>query len=231
MSIFSRRGQMNPPEDLDQGYDHGYYQHTDRRDERDERDDDRFEERYDRRDNDRYDERYDDRYDSRRNDEFSSRPSVNREPAKRGVYEEDDAPGYVERVRDVDYGHRPQRPAAPARPKNKGTQYYTPETCQDGREDMVCDLADSHAVVINMVRLDGKNMIRLMDYVMGAVQALGADIRRLEGNCILLTPAGVEVSDDEIEIPEVEDYEDEAYDDAVDYEEDGELYDEVGEEA
>ena len=254
MSIFSRRGQVNPPEDLDQGYEHGYYQQTERRpdsrpddryqdsrydrrpDDRyqdsryedsryDRRPDDRYEDsRYDRRPDDRYedsrydrrpDDRYEDsRYEGGREDDYVARPARRRD----SVYEEEDAPGYTERTRDS------RRTEAPVAPQNKGTAYFTPETCQDCREDIVCDLADSHAVVVDLSLLDGKNMTRLLDYIMGAVQALGADIRRLEGNYILLTPAGVEVSDDEIELPEAEeDFEE-------DYAED-EMYDEVAEEA
>lgn len=259
MSIFSRRGQVNPPEDLDQGYEHGYYQQTERHqgdryqdsrpddrydrrpDDRyqdshyDRRPDDRYEDsRYDRRPDDRYedsrydrrpDDRYEDsrygdrygdsRYEGGRDDDYVARPTRRRD----SVYEEEDAPGYTERTRDS------RRTEAPVAPQNKGTEYFTPETCQDCREDIVCDLADSHAVVVNLSLLDSKNMTRLLDYIMGAVQALGADIRRLEGNYILLSPAGVEVSDDEIELPEAveEDFEE-------DYAED-EMYDEVAEEA
>ena len=247
MSIFSKRGQMTPPDDLDQGYDHGYYQQTDRRDDsrgdrrddrfddrRDTRYDERYDERYDRRDtryddrrDDRYDDRRDDRFDGRRDDDFVARPPRGGYDRRDSVYEEDDAPGYVERSREADY-RRGDRAPAPARPQNKGTQYYTPVTCQDGREDMVCDLADSHVVAISLEELDGKHMVRLLDYVMGAVQVLGADIRRLEGNCIALIPAGVEIADEEIVFPEAEAYDDEDYDE--DASED-ELYDEVGEDA
>ena len=236
MSIFSKRGQVTPPDDLDQGYDHGYYQQTERRDvRRDDRRDDRYDERYDDRRDDRYadrqDDRYGDRYGDRRDDryadEFAPRNTGDMYDGRRDRgYEEEDAPGYVERARESDY--RRQAPApAPARPQNKGTQYYVPESCQDGREDMVTDLADGHAVAISFEELDAKNMVRILDYVMGAVQVLGADIRRLEGNCILLTPAGVEVSDDEICFPEAqEEYEDYDEDAAED-----ELYDEVEEDA
>ncbi len=210
MSIFSKRGQMTPPDDLDQGYDHGYYQQPERRPE--ER---REEGRYDR------DERYDRRdggYGRYEEEDYAGRPAgrdtyeEDRRPTRRreGVYEEEDAPGYVERYREDAYVAR-RREQAPARPKNKGTEYYVPMTCQDCREDIVCALADGHAVAVGLANLDADNMRRLLDYIMGAVQALHAGVRRLEQNYILLTPAGVEVSDEEIELPTEDAYDEEAY--------------------
>lgn len=268
MSIFSRRGQTLPPEDLDQGYDHGYYQQSNRRtDDRrgdDRRGDDRYDERYDdRRGDDRYDERYDERYDDRRGDRQDDRRDDRRgdyyddrrrtddrrqddrrtddrrdtrngyegdeyvarpRRRERDTYEEQDAPGYTERTRED-----ARRRSQPEAPKNKGTLYFAPESCQDGREDMVCQLADSHAIVVDLNALDGKNLTRMLDYLMGAVQALGADIRRVQGQYILLSPAGVEVTDQELDLPP-EEAEEEEYIEEEDYVEE-EVYDEETEEA
>ena len=218
MSIFSKRAsQRSEPEDLDSGYENPYY--TVREDRRDDRRDDRRVERRDRAEEDYYDTR-----------RVSDRaPAADR-------YEEEEPRGYRERMYEEEQPvrARAEKVEEPAAPVNKGTLYYTPESYRDVRVEIVTAVADSHVVVVNIRNLvDEPDMVRLIDYVMGAAQVLGATLRRLGGNNLLLVPKDVEVDEDDILITDDEDVEDEEEEEYYDeeeyeeeYEEDGEAYDE-----
>jgi len=75
-------------------------------------------------------------------------------------------------------------------------------------------------------------VVRLVDYIMGAVQVLGASLRRMGGNNLVMIPKDVEIDEEDILVSEEEDEaeetdeEYEAYDEYEDYDEDGEVYDE-----
>lgn len=83
---------------------------------------------------------------------------------------------------------------------------YAPEDCEC-RADVVESLMNGRVVVINTADLDRENMLRMFDYVMGALQALGGDMKRYGKKIVALFPAGVD-----IDTP-LEDIEDEPYDD------------------
>lgn len=83
---------------------------------------------------------------------------------------------------------------------------YAPEDCEC-RADVVESLMNGRVVVINTADLDRENMLRTFDYVMGALQALGGDMKRYGKKIVALFPAGVD-----IDTP-LEDIEDEPYDD------------------
>lgn len=107
-----------------------------------------------------------------------------------------------------DYGHCLRTSYAPRAekhvepevktPVNAGTLYFVPETYKDGREDIVNALAESHVVVVNVKLLETADMVRMMDYIMGAVQVLEADMTRLNATAILLAPKGLEVTEDDM---------------------------------
>jgi FtsZ-interacting cell division protein YlmF len=207
-------------EDLDSGYDSEYYAGSyDKADRRDDRQDDRRPagepERFDRA------ERYD------RDDSYYA--------PRGGLYVEEDAPAYRERTQaQVEEKVEPVFTPEPA----PEYLYYTPATYRDCREGIVKGLAAGHVVVVRLADLEASDVLRLFDYMMGAVLALNAELVRPEATTVVLVPDGVELDEDELELDDEEyeddeDYEDEEYDEDEDYEEydedEYEEYDEDGE--
>jgi cell division inhibitor SepF len=68
---------------------------------------------------------------------------------------------------------------------------FTPATCQDSTA-IVDAYKDGKVVIICVEELDKANFLRLFDYVMGAVQALDGELRRLDRDTVVLLPYGVE---------------------------------------
>ena len=209
---FSKKFASQPePEDLDTGYDSDYYDSAYRGG--DDRRDDRVErvEREEHRETSRgYDEpayrdrgyREDDRYADRRDDRYGYGDRRDGYESGYGrTYREADAPSY-----------RPyeQTRREPARPANMGTLYFTPESFGECREAVVSGIAGSHVVVVNIAELESADLIRLLDYVMGAAQVLESDMCRLNASTLVFIPKGVELDEDDIELPE-EEAEEEAY--------------------
>lgn len=112
------------------------------------------------------------------------------------TYDEPDARGY----REPTYrpNEKPVVEEAPPAPVNAGTLYYTPETYRDCREAIVAGLAESHVVVVNVRLLETEDTLRLFDYILGAVQALDAEMTRLNATTMLLSPKDLEVTEDDL---------------------------------
>ena len=207
-------------EDLDSGYDSEYYAGSyDKADRRDDRRDDRQDDRRPAGEPERFDraERYD------RDDSYYA--------PRGGLYVEEDAPAYRERVQ-VEEKVEPVFTPEPA----PEYLYYTPATYRDCREGIVKGLAAGHVVVVRLADLEATDVLRLFDYMMGAVLALNAELVRPEATTVVLVPDGVELDEDELELDdeeeyedEDEDYEDEEYDEEEYDEEEYEEYDEDGE--
>lgn len=207
-------------EDLDSGYDSEYYAGSyDKADRRDDRRDDRQDDRRPAGEPERFDraERYD------RDDSYYA--------PRGGLYVEEDAPAYRERVQ-VEEKVEPVFTPEPA----PEYLYYTPATYRDCREGIVKGLAAGHVVVVRLADLEASDVLRLFDYMMGAVLALNAELVRPEATTVVLVPDGVELDEDELELDdeeeyedEDEDYEDEEYDEEEYDEEEYEEYDEDGE--
>ncbi len=163
--------------------------------------DDRYDDRRDDRGRDeRRDERRDDRYDDRYDDRRDDRAAVEEKPAET-VFEPDPAPEYL---------------------------YFTPATYSDCREGIARGLAAGHVVVVHLGGLEANDVLRLFDYMMGAVTALEAELVRPQATTVVLLPSGVELDENILELDddidedaEEEDYEDEEYDDEYDDEDDG----------
>ncbi len=87
---------------------------------------------------------------------------------------------------------------------------YAPEDCEC-RGEIVDSLMAGRVVVINVADMDKENMFRLFDYVMGALQALGGEMKRYNKKVVALFPEGVDVETplDEIEDEPYDDYEEE----------------------
>ena len=154
----------------------------DRRDDRwDDRRDDRRDDRYDdRRMSDRFDDRRDDRRDDRYYDDRRSADTAERfdrdagyAAPRGGLYVEEDAPAYRERVEEK------AEPVFTPEPAPEYL-YYTPATYRDCREGIVKGLAAGHVVVVRLGDLEANDVLRLFDYMMGAVLALNAELIRPE---------------------------------------------------
>lgn len=83
---------------------------------------------------------------------------------------------------------------------------YAPEDCEC-RGDIVDSLMAGRVVVVNLSDMDRENVLRMFDYVMGALQVLGGELKRYNKKVVALFPAGV---DTETPLDEIEDepYED-----------------------
>lgn len=199
-------------EDLDTGYDSEYYAGS--YDKTDRREDSRPADRYEERD-----------YRSERAERVDRAERVEREDdfrAPRGLYEEEDAPAYRERVEEK------VEPVFAPEPAPEYL-YYTPATYRDCREGIVKGLAAGHVVVVRLADLEATDVLRLFDYMMGAVLALNAELVRPEATTVVLVPDGVELDEDELELDDEDEdeYEDDEEYDEEEYDEDEyEEYDE-----
>ena len=210
--FFKKLGKtQNEVEDLDSGYDSEYYTGSyDKADRRDDRRDDRY---------------YDDRRPADTAERFDRDAGYT--APRGGLYVEEDAPAYRERVEEK------AEPVFTPEPAPEYL-YYTPATYRDCREGIVKGLAAGHVVVVRLGDLEASDVLRLFDYMMGAVLALNAELVRPEATTVVLVPDGVELDEDELELDDEdeEEYEDdEEYDEDEEYEEyDEEEYEEYDEE-
>lgn len=101
----------------------------------------------------------------------------------------------------------PKKPLAPAKPAVK---YYSPAELAD-RQKAVAKLAEGYIVMLlDVDQLEKDVFLRFFDYVMGAVQALEGDIRKINKSTLALIPYGANVDDiDEDDIAEPEEQADE----------------------
>ena len=87
---------------------------------------------------------------------------------------------------------------------------FTPLTCNDSQE-IVDAYKDGRVIVICIEELDKANFLRLFDYLMGAVQALDGELKRIDRDTVVLLPYDFdeELSIDDIEEEIVEEEEEE----------------------
>ena len=210
-------------EDLDSGYDSEYYagsydkndRKTEERRDADRRYDDQRAE--DGRFNDRRpaENRFENRVDNRvANGERFDRDDSYYAP-RSALYVEEDAPAYRERVEEK------VEPVFAPEPAPEYL-YYTPASYRDCREGIVKGLAAGHVVVVRLGDLEATDVLRLFDYMMGAVLALNAELVRPEATTVVLVPDGVELDEDELELDDEDEYEDDEedeYEDEEEYEE------------
>lgn len=78
---------------------------------------------------------------------------------------------------------------------------FAPESCQDSAEIVDC-FKMGRVVIIDIEALPKEEFFRLLDYVMGAVQALDGEFQKITKTLVVLWPAGV---DTEIDIDTIED--------------------------
>ncbi len=227
-------------EDLDTGYDSEYYRgaydpnsrerdegrHDDSRSNDSRSNDSRFNDRRaDERDDNglgRRESRLSDRFDEARGDRLSDRFEESRTGdrgydrdygyAPRGGWQEEDAPSYRERVEA-----QPEPVFAPAPAPEY--LYFTPSTYRDCREGIVKGLASGHVVVVQLGKLESDEVLRLFDYMMGAVLALEGEIVRPRATVVVLLPKDTELDEDQLEPDDEDDTdEDENYEDDEVYE-------------
>ena len=82
--------------------------------------------------------------------------------------------------------------------------YFTPSTYRDCREGIVKGLATGHVVVVRLRKLEAGDVLRLFDYMMGAVLALDGEMVRPAATTVVLVPKDVEFKESEIEPDEEE---------------------------
>lgn len=90
---------------------------------------------------------------------------------------------------------------------------FTPESCNDS-QDIVDAYKDGRVIVICIEELDKPNFLRLFDYLMGAVQALDGELRRIDRDTVVLLPCDFDdsISIDELEEEEISENDDEEAD-------------------
>lgn len=136
------------------------------------------------------------------------------------VWQEDDAPGYRERVFPEETpAETAEVEAAPeVAPEYL---YFSPSTYRDCREGIVKGLSAGHVVVVRVGGVAAEDILRLFDYMMGAVLALEAEMVRPQAATVVLVPKGADFDENELEPVEDEYDEDDEYDEEYD-----EAYDE-----
>lgn len=176
-------------------------------------------------------------YDAERPAEGAAERPVERPVARdesfvkpRETWQEGDAPGF----RPAQPEAEPVFTPAPA----PEYLYFTPSTYRDCREGIVKGLSTGHVVVVRLRNLEAGDVLRLFDYMMGAVLALEGELVRPAATTVVLVPKDVELNEDELEPDDDEDYEDtdeaedeteaeEAYEEESEYEDDEEYEDEA----
>lgn len=90
---------------------------------------------------------------------------------------------------------------------------FTPVSYEECR-DIVEAYKDGRVVVICVEELDKANFVRLFDYLMGAVQALDGELRRIDRETVVLLPADYDedISIDELDEEIIEEIEEEEED-------------------
>ncbi|MBQ9098623.1 MAG: cell division protein SepF [Clostridia bacterium] len=91
-------------------------------------------------------------------------------------------------------------PAAPKKPAAAGgsnsLKVVKPHGYQDG-PSIVDYLVDGFTVVMNIEELERASALRLIDFLLGALQVLGGELRRVTKTTLVLSPRSGEVSDEE----------------------------------
>lgn len=112
-------------------------------------------------------------------------------------YEED---GIVEDL-DSSPSAAPQQ-AAPAKRPTKSAisgnrlKVLKPRSYADA-SSIVDYLVDGYTVVLNIEAMERTDIIRLMDYLGGALDVLGGDMRRVSGTTLVCSPQSGSMSDEE----------------------------------
>ena len=155
---------------------------------------------------DRRDDRQDDRRGNRRTEERAdSRPARRSTTYEEPEYDSRTSRRYAEEE-EQPYIPPQRRPVVVAEPDPEpagaDTLYFVPTSDKDSREDMVDGMRDGHVVVVSVVKLEVPEVIRLSDYIQGAVYALEGDLFRLDRTTVVMVPKGVEVDPDTLDIPE-----------------------------
>ena len=87
---------------------------------------------------------------------------------------------------------------------------FTP-TVYDDCHEIVEACKNGRVVVICVEELDKANFVRIFDYIMGAVQALDGELRRIDRETVVILPAGYDedISIDELDEEIIEEVEEE----------------------
>ncbi len=143
------------------------------------------------------------------------------------TWQESDAPAYRERPEEKAEAVFTPAPAPEY-------LYFTPSTYRDCREAIVRGLSAGHVVVVRLGGLEAGDVLRLFDYMMGAVLALEGELARPRATTVVLLPHGIELDEDALELDDEEEdendedldeaYEDDEYEDDEAYEDEDDEY-------
>lgn len=100
---------------------------------------------------------------------------------------------------------------------------YMPQSYDDGPV-IVESMIDGRVVVIDTKSLDHDSFLRVFDYVMGAAQALGCEIGRIDAKTVVIYPVGISSDDVDIDELEEEPYDEDDYEDEYSREDSDEEY-------
>jgi cell division inhibitor SepF len=151
-----------------------------------------------------YDEDYDALYYGKK-DPDEEKVNVEKTGSLYNEYEDSD----ISEVR-VGVAEDAAREVAKAEPEPLKKKTFTPESCVDSR-DVVDAYKEGRVIVIYVEELDRENFTRFFDYIMGAVQALDGELRRIDRETVVLLPAlyDEDVSIDELDEEIIEEVEEE----------------------
>lgn len=131
-------------------------------------------ERTTRRGEDRYGDRYDDHYDARNEPDDAYDSDAEYYEPRRG------------RLRPNVGGRGVGAVARYAVKKEPTVQCFLPDTYMECREELVNALKEGNVVVVDVRKLEAAAMMRLLDFMSGAGQALDADMYRLDDSTMIV---------------------------------------------
>ena len=78
-----------------------------------------------------------------------------------------------------------------------------PHGYQDGPA-IADDLVEGYTVVLNIEEIERQSALRLIDFLLGALQVLGGEFRRVTKTTLVLSPRSGDLSEEDIEDEEGE---------------------------
>ncbi|MBE6702560.1 MAG: cell division protein SepF [Ruminococcaceae bacterium] len=92
----------------------------------------------------------------------------------------------------------PKKPAAAAPSGSNQFKVVKPRGYQDG-PNIADYLVDGYTVVLNIEELERPAALRLIDFLLGALQVLGGGFRRVTNTTLVLSPRAGELADEDEE--------------------------------
>jgi cell division inhibitor SepF len=91
----------------------------------------------------------------------------------------------------------------PAAGNKRQVKVVKPHGYQDGPA-IADDLVEGYTVVLNIEEIERQSALRLIDFLLGALQVLGGEFRRVTKTTLVLSPRSGDLSEEDIEDEEGE---------------------------